>query len=179
MNALEIRVLSDDAATVAMLADLLIETVAAGGSVSFMHPLPVEPARDFWRKSLAAAARGERAVLGAWQDGVLAGTVTLLLDFPPNQPHRAEIAKLMTGRDHRGKGIATRLMRAAEEPAVEKGRTLLVLDTASEAGAAGLYERLGFTLTGAIPDFALKPHGGLTGTLIYWKRIGAGARTLS
>lgn len=172
MNVLEIRALTDDAATVAMLAALLIETVAAGGSVSFMHPLPSDAARDFWRKSLAAAARGERAVLGAWQDGVLAGTVTLLLDFPPNQPHRAEIAKLMTGGDHRGKGVATRLMHSAEELAVEKGRTLLVLDTASEEGAAGLYEKLGFTLTGEIPDFALKPHGGLTGTLIYWKRIG-------
>jgi ribosomal protein S18 acetylase RimI-like enzyme len=118
-------------------------------------------------------------VLGAWQDGVLAGTVTLLLDFPPNQPHRAEIAKLMTGRDHRGKGVASALMRAAEKMAVENGRTLLVLDTASEEGAAGFYEKLGFTLTGEIPDFALKPHGGLTGTLIYWKRIGARARTLS
>ncbi len=56
--------------------------------------------------------------------------------------------------------------------AIEKGRTLLVLDTASEEGAAGLYERLGFTLAGEIPDFALKPYGGLTGTLVYWKRIG-------
>ena len=179
MNTLEIRALTEDAATVAMLADLLIETVAAGGSVSFMHPLPAEVARDFWRKSLAAAARGERAVLGAWQGGVLAGTVTLLLDFPPNQPHRAEIAKLMTDRGYRGRGIATRLMQEAEKFAVEKGRTLLVLDTAREEGAAGLYEKLGFTLTGEIPAFALKPHGGLTGTLIYWKRIGAGARTLS
>ncbi|MDG4874706.1 GNAT family N-acetyltransferase [Mesorhizobium sp. WSM4935] len=176
MDSLEIQALSDDAATIAMLADLLIETVAAGGSVSFMHPLSAEAARDFWRKSLAAAARGERAVLGAWRGGALAGTVTLLLDFPPNQPHRAEIAKLMTGRDYRGKGVATRLMRAAEELAVETGRTLLVLDTASEEGAAGLYEKLGFTLTGEIPDFALKPHGGLTGTLIYWKRIGRDRR---
>ncbi|MDX8453970.1 GNAT family N-acetyltransferase [Mesorhizobium sp. VK9D] len=175
MNSLEIRALTGDAATTAMLADLLIETIAAGGSVSFMHPLSPEAARDFWRKSLAAAARGERAVLGAWQGEALAGTVTLLLDFPANQPHRAEIAKLMTGRDHRGKGVATRLMRAAEELAVEKDRTLLVLDTASEEGAAGLYEKLGFTLTGEIPDYALKPHGGLTGTLIYWKRIGAAA----
>lgn len=179
MNSLEIRALSGEAATIAMLSDLLIETVAAGGSVSFMHPLSVEAARDFWRQSLAAAARGERAVLGAWQGDALAGTVTLLLGFPPNQPHRAEIAKLMTGPAHRGKGVATRLMRAAEELAVERGRTLLVLDTASEEGAAGLYEKLGFTLTGEIPDFALKPHGGLTGTLIYWKRIGAEARTLS
>ncbi|TPJ55966.1 GNAT family N-acetyltransferase [Mesorhizobium sp. B2-7-1] len=179
MNSLEIRTLTDDAATAAMLSDLLIETVAAGGSVSFMHPLSPEAARDFWRRSLAAAARGERAVLGAWRGGALAGTVTLLLDFPANQPHRAEIAKLMNGRDHRGKGVATRLMRAAEELAVEKGRTLLVLDTASEEGAAGLYEKLGFTLTGEIPDFALKPHGGLTGTLIYWKRIGSAADALS
>jgi len=111
-------------------------------------------------------------VLGAWKGEVLVGTVTVLLDFPDNQPHRAEIAKLMTRVEHRGKGIARRLMRAAETLAVEKGRTLLVLDTATEEGASGLYEKLGFTLTGEIPDFALKPHGGLTGTLIYWKRIG-------
>ncbi|MDX8479540.1 GNAT family N-acetyltransferase [Mesorhizobium sp. VK24D] len=172
MDLLEIRTLSDDAKTSGMLADLLIETVAAGGSVSFMHPLSPDAAREFWRKSFVAAARGERAVLGAWNGETLVGSVTLLLDCPPNQPHRAEIAKMMTRPDHRGKGIATRLMRAAEELAVEKGRTLLVLDTASEEGAAGLYEKLGFTLTGEIPDYALKPHGGLTGTLVYWKRIG-------
>ncbi|MDG4879987.1 GNAT family N-acetyltransferase [Mesorhizobium sp. WSM4884] len=172
MNSLEIRALDDDAKTRGLLAALLIETVAAGGSVSFMHPLSPDAAHEFWRKSLDAAARGERAVLGAWDGETLVGTVTLLLDCPPNQPHRAEIAKLMTRLDRRGKGIATRLMQAAEELAVEKGRTLLVLDTASEEGAAGLYEKLGFTLTGEIPDYALKPHGGLTGTLIYWKRIG-------
>ncbi|WP_296747232.1 N-acetyltransferase [Mesorhizobium sp.] len=172
MNSLEINALGDSPATCAMLADLLIETVAAGGSVSFMHPLSPDAARDFWGQSLAAAARGERVVLGAWAGEVLVGTVTLMLDFPPNQPHRAEIAKLMTRLDHRGKGIATRLMSAAEELAVGRGKTLLALDTAREEGAAALYEKLGFTLTGEIPDFALKPRGGLTGTLIYWKRIG-------
>ncbi|WP_181183580.1 MULTISPECIES: GNAT family N-acetyltransferase [unclassified Mesorhizobium] len=176
IDALEIRPLTGDAATTAILAELLIETVAAGGSVSFMHPLSPDMAKDFWRKSLAAAARGERSVLGAWDGDVLAGTVTLLLDYPPNQPHRAEIAKLMTRLDRRGQGIATRLMRAAETLAVEKGKTLLVLDTASEEGASGLYEKLGFSLTGEIPDFALKPHGGLTGTLVYWKRIGPPGR---
>ena len=67
--------------------------------------------------------------------------------------------------------MATALMRAAERVAVEQGRTLLVLDTAVEGGAASLYERLGYTLTGVIPDYALKPHGGLTGTMIYWKRL--------
>lgn len=172
MGSMEIKVLSQAAATQEMLADMLIETVAAGGSVSFMHPLSRQLAEAFWNNALAAAARGERAVLGAWDGEVLVGTVTLLLDCPPNQPHRAEIAKLMTRVDHRGKGIATRLMRAAEDLAVERGRSLLVLDTATEEGASGLYERLGFTLAGEIPDYALKPHGGLTGTLIYWKRIG-------
>lgn len=173
MNSIEIGILTPVAPTQDMLADLLVETVAAGGSVSFMHPLAPEAAKAFWEKSLAAAARGERVVLGAWDGRVLVGTVTLLLDFPPNQPHRAEIAKLMTSVEHRGRGVGTRLMWAAERLAVEKRRSLLVLDTAAEEGASGLYEKLGFTLVGEIPDYALKPHGGLTGTLIYWKRIGS------
>jgi ribosomal protein S18 acetylase RimI-like enzyme len=156
----------------AMLSDMLIETVAHGGSVSFMHPLQPETADTFWENSLAAAARGERIVLGALDGDLLVGTVTLLLDLPPNQPHRAEIAKMMTRVSHRKRGIATALMRAAERMAIERGRTLLVLDTAVEDGASGLYERLGFNLTGVIPDYAFKPHGGLTGTKIYWKRIG-------
>ena len=80
---------------------------------------------------------------------------------------------MMTRSTHRGRGIATALMRRAEELAVQRKRTLLVLDTATDGGAAGLYEKLGFTLAGEIPDYAFKPHGGLSGTLIYWKRIGA------
>ena len=154
-----------------MLADLLVEAVASGGSVSFMHPLTPAAAEGFWRDALAAAMRGERMIFGAWDGDLLVGTVTLLLDLPPNQPHRAEIAKMMTRLSHRGRGIATALLRAAEAAAIEKGRSLLVLDTAKDEGAAGLYERQGFTLAGAIPDYALKPHGGLTPTLIYWKRI--------
>jgi ribosomal protein S18 acetylase RimI-like enzyme len=153
------------------LGEILVETVASGGSVSFMHPLPLEAALAFWQGSLAAAGRGERIVLGAFDGEELIGTVTLLLDLPPNQPHRAEIAKMMTRVSHRGRGVATALMHAAERMAVEHGRTLLVLDTAVEDGASGLYEALGFNLTGVIPDYALKPHGGLTGTMIYWKRI--------
>ncbi len=102
----------------------------------------------------------------------IVGTVTLLLDLPPNQPHRAEIAKMMTLPSFRGRGIATALMAQAETLAVERGRTLLVLDTATQDGASRLYERVGFTFAGEIPDFALKPHGGLTGTRLYWKRIG-------
>ena len=174
---MEITVLSASPRVLELLGEILVETVAAGGSVSFMHPLEPDAARAFWDASLAAAARGERVVLGAWDGEALVGTATLLLDCPPNQPHRAEIAKMMTRPGHRGRGVATTLMRAAEEIALRRGRTLLVLDTAADGGAARLYERLGFTLAGVIPDYALKPHGGLTGTMIYWKRIGPERRT--
>lgn len=173
MGELEITVLRDSATTRALLSEILIDVVANGGSVSFMHPLDAAAADAYWKDALAAADRAERVILGAWEGDVLAGTVTLLLALPPNQPHRAEVAKLMTRSSHRGRGIATALMRAVETVAVERGRTLLVLDTAVDGGAAGLYERLGFTLTGEIPDYAFKPHGGLTGTLILWKRIGS------
>ncbi|MER8809932.1 GNAT family N-acetyltransferase [Mesorhizobium australicum] len=176
MNIVEIGPLTASRETLAQLTDLLVETVAAGGSVSFMHPLASDAASAFWETSLAAAARGQRTVIGAWDGGALVGTVTLLLDCPPNQPHRAEIVKLMTSVGQRGRGIGTRLMLAAERLAAEKGRTLLVLDTATEEGASALYEKLGFTLAGEVPDYALKPHGGLTGTLIYWKRIGTASR---
>jgi ribosomal protein S18 acetylase RimI-like enzyme len=173
MSAIEIRALDACSDIRDMLSDILIETVARGGSVSFMHPLQPEAATAFWDGALAAAGRDERIILGAWDGDVLAGTVTLLLDCPPNQPHRAEIAKMMTRLSHRGRGVATALMRAAEQLAIERKRTLLVLDTATDGGAAGLYEKLGFTLAGEIPDYALKPLGGLSGTLLYWKRIGS------
>lgn len=171
MSDITIAPLSASPQICAALSRILIEVVANGGSVSFMHPLAPVAADRFWAGALAAAARGERIVLGAFDDGDLVGTVTLLLDFPPNQPHRAEIAKLMTRASHRGRGVAKALMRAAERLAIAQGRTLLVLDTATDGGASALYEGLGFTLAGEIPDFALKPHGGLTGTLIYWKRL--------
>jgi ribosomal protein S18 acetylase RimI-like enzyme len=154
------------------LSDILVEVVADGGSVSFMHPLAIEEANGFWEASLAAAARGERVVFGAFDGDNLVGTVTLLLNCPPNQPHRAEIAKMMTRPSHRGRGVATALMRAAEREAADQARTLLVLDTAVDGGASSLYERLGFTLAGVIPNYAFKPHGGLTGTMLYWKQLG-------
>jgi ribosomal protein S18 acetylase RimI-like enzyme len=175
MSGIKIAPLKASPQILAALSEILIEAVASGGSVSFMHPLARETAERFWRDSLAAADRGERIVLGAFDGERVIGTVTLLLNFPPNQPHRAEIAKMMTRISHRGRGVAKALMRVAEHLAVERGRTLLVLDTAVEDGASGLYEGLGFKLSGIIPDYALKPHGGLTGTMIYWKRPQQGA----
>ena len=172
-STIEIAPLEATPQVIAALTDILVETVAAGGSVSFMHPLAPEAAASFWAQSLAAAQAGGRVVLGAWADAELAGTVTLDLDTPPNQPHRADVAKLMTAVRWRGRGVGSALMVEAERLAVGRGRTLLTLDTAEEDGAAGLYERLGFSFAGAIPDYALKPHGGLTATRIYFKRIGA------
>lgn len=171
MSDIVLRPLGPDAATVEALAGLIVETVAGGGSVSFMHPLAMEDARTFWRESLTATAKGRRVVLGAFDGEALVGTLTLLLDCPPNQPHRAEFAKMMTRPSHRGRGVATALIAAAERFARDTGRTLIVLDTASDGGAGPLYERCGFHLAGEVPNYAMKPHGGLTGTLYYYKEL--------
>ena len=124
ISAMRIAALTNDAEVIAALSDLLIEVVAHGGSVSFMYPLARDVAEAFWKDSLARAAAGGRVVLGAWegddQSGIatLVGTVTLELTTPPNQPHRAEIAKLMTRVRRRGRGIARSLMLEAERIAV-------------------------------------------------------------
>lgn len=167
----DIRPLTATPETRAQLCDIHVGVVAGGASVSFMHPVAETDAIAFWDDALAAAARGDKVVLGAWIGDLLVGTVTLVLAFPPNQPHRGEIAKLMTRPGHTGTGIASALMAEAEGIAAANGRTLLALDTATDGGAGALYERLGYTLAGEIPDFALKPHGGLSGTLVYWKRL--------
>ena len=172
MSDIHIRPLTSEPETLALLSQMLIETVAQGGSVGFMHPVEPKDALAFWEKALAAAGRGERIVLGGFDRGALVGAVSLLLDTPPNQPHRADIAKMTTRVGHRGRGVATALLREAEASAVARGRTLLTLDTATEEGASALYEKNGFVFAGEIPDYALKPHGGLTGTRIYWKSIG-------
>jgi ribosomal protein S18 acetylase RimI-like enzyme len=171
MSEISIAPLGASPATIAALSDLMVEAVANGASVHFMHPLQQAAAEGFWENSLAAAARDERIVLGAFDGNDLVATVTLLLDVPPNQPHRAEIGKLMTRVSHRSRGIAKALMQAAEAMAIERARTLLVLDTAAEDGASKFYEGLGFTLAGIIPDYALKPRGGLNACMIYWKRL--------
>jgi len=171
MSDIEIKPVSPSPDIRASLSEMLIEAVSHGGSVSFMHPLSPELANSFWEKSMAASARGERIILGAFDGDQLVGTVTLVLDLAPNQPHRAEMVKMMTRISHRGRGVAKALLLAAERMAIAHGRWLLVLDTAADEGASGLYERVGFTLSGIIPDYAYKPHGGLTGTMFYWKRL--------
>lgn len=156
------------AAAVPRLAEILRETVSAGGSVHFMDPVPEGGAEAYWA---GAVADPGRIVLGAFVDRRLEGTVTLYLDTPPNQPFRGEIWKLMVAPAARGQGLARALMIEAERLAVDHGRTLLNLDTATEGGASELYESLGWIRAGVIPDYAYKPQGGLVGTAIYWKRL--------
>lgn len=171
-SVITIAVLKKEPKVVAALAELLIDTVANGGNISFIHPVPPALAHSFWEDSLAAAQRGERVIFGAYDGDSLIGTTTLLYMWMPNQPHRAEIAKMMTSVQYRGQGIARALLQAAEQTAIESGRTLLTLDTAAEDGGAQFYERLGFARAGMIPGYALKPLGGFTGTIFYYKRIG-------
>ncbi|MGU3575414.1 N-acetyltransferase family protein [Brucellaceae bacterium C25G] len=153
------------------LAILLSKTVEAGGSVSFMHPLSHEKATAFWQAALDDMDQGGRIILGAFDDDRLMATVSLVLQFSENQPHRAEIAKLMTNPDYRGRGLARELMLTAENLARQNDKTLLVLDTAEDGGASPLYEKLGYTKSGSIPDYALKPHGGLSATVLFWKKL--------
>jgi GNAT superfamily N-acetyltransferase len=152
------------------LADVLLDCVEGGASVSFMLPMARETAVGFWRKVADGVARGERTLIVAEDEGGIAGTVQLIADMPENQPHRADVAKLLVHRRARGAGIGARLMAAVEDAAREQGRRVLVLDTAS--GTAGrLYERLGWQRVGVVPDYALMPDGALCATTFFYKHI--------
>lgn len=149
---------------------MLLDCVEGGASVGFMHPFERSRAEEFWRAALDSASRGERVVLIAEDDGdgAVVGTVQLILTAPENQPHRGEIAKMLVHRRARKRGVANALMHVAEAAAMEAGKTLLVLDTASD-DAERLYERRGWQRVGVIPGYALWPDGGLVDTTIYYK----------
>ena len=159
-----------DDAQIDELADVLIDCVEGGASVSFMHPLRRDRAVAFWRRVAQGAAAGERALLVAEDAHGVCGTVQLVLEQPENQPHRAELSKMLVHRRARRHGLGAALMRAAEDTARACGKTLLVLDTAS-ADAERLYERMGWERVGVIPGYALLPHGGLCGTTVYYRNI--------
>ena len=152
------------------LADVLIDCVDGGASVSFMHPLAPAKALAFWQKVADAATRGERGLLVAEDESGIVGTVHLVLDQPENQPHRADLSKMLVHRRARRRGVGDALMQAAEQLARDCGKSLLVLDTAS-ADAERLYVRNGWQLGGTVPGFALLPHGGLCATTFFYKQI--------
>jgi len=163
---------SEAAACVEALAELLIDCVEGGASVSFMLPLPREKAVAFWRGVADGVARGERVLLIAEDlEGRLVGTVQLITSLPENQPHRGDIAKMLVHRKARRRGIAQRLMAALDEVAREEGKTVLVLDTVTGGDAERLYERAGWHRVGVVPKFALMPNGDFCGTTFFYKHL--------
>src|SRR5262249_13878764 len=150
---------------------LLMDCVEGDASVSFMHPLTRDRAVDFWRRVAQGVSTGERALLVAEDSHGICGTVQLVLEQPENQPHRADLAKMLVHRRARRLGLGAALMRAAEATARECGKTLLVLDAVTDGDAARLYERLGWVRVGDIPGYALMPRGGLCGTTYYYREL--------
>jgi GNAT superfamily N-acetyltransferase len=150
------------------LAELLIDCVDAGASVSFMHPLPLPKAMDFWRAVADAVTENKRALLVAENAAGVVGTVQLILDQPENQPHRADLSKMLVHRRARRQGLGAALLEAAEDVARDCKKSLLVLDTAS-GEAERLYARLGWQRCGVIPGYALLPHGGFCDTTYFYR----------
>jgi GNAT superfamily N-acetyltransferase len=165
------RLTSVDAATIEALADVLIDCVQGGASVSFMSPLSRERAVSFWRNVAAGVAAGERAVLVAEDGDGVCGTVQLILDLPENQPHRADLVKMLVHRRARRQGLGAALMRAAEGLARDCGRTLLVLDAVTGGDAERLYDRLGWVRVGVVPHFALMPDGRPCSTTYFYRDL--------
>jgi GNAT superfamily N-acetyltransferase len=162
----------DAAACVDGLADLLIDCVEGGASVSFMWPLPRERALAFWRGVAGGVTRGERVLLVAEDAaGRILGTVQLITGLPDNQPHRADVAKMLVHRSARRLGLATRLMRRLDDEARAERKTVLVLDTVTGGDAQRLYQREGWQHAGDVPKYALMPDGSFCGTSFYYKHL--------
>lgn len=160
-------------ARVDALADLFVECVDAGASLSFLPPLAPEKARAFWREVADGVGAGDRTLLVAEDPatGEVLGTVQVLFAWQENQPHRGEVAKMLVRPAARRRGIGEALMRAAEAAARAAGRTLLTLDTYTGSDAERLYTRLGWTRVGEIPQYAVDASGALGATTIFYKRV--------
>jgi GNAT superfamily N-acetyltransferase len=155
------------------LSDVLIDCVEGGASVSFMWPMTRAKAEAFWSRVAASAARGERIVIVAELEGEIVGTAQVVWAEPENQPHRADVAKMLVHRRARRHGVGVALLVAAEAAARDAGKTLLVLDTVTGTDAYRLYLRQGWQRCGEIPDYALWPDGRLCPTTVFYKQIGA------
>lgn len=165
------RLHSVDDAQIEELADVLIDCVDGGAGVSFVHPLAPAKAQAFWRRIAAGVEAGECALLVAEDDTGIVGTVQLELEQPENQPHRADLSKMLVHRRARRRGLGAALLEAAEETARECGRTLLVLDTNAGGDAERLYARLGWVRVGTIPGYSVQPRGGLCATTLFYKEL--------
>jgi GNAT superfamily N-acetyltransferase len=158
-------------AAISDLCDVLVDCVDGGASVGFMQPFKREDAEPYWQAVAESAATGATLLFVAEIEGSVLGTVQIGAAQMPNQPHRADLKKLLVHRAARGKGLARLLMRAAEEESARRGKTILVLDTATGSDAEAIYPRLGWERVGVIPDYALWPEGGLCASTFFYKRI--------
>jgi ribosomal protein S18 acetylase RimI-like enzyme len=165
------RVHSADDALLAGLCELLIDCVEGGASVSFMYPLSRADALAFWQRVAHGVVTHDRVLIVAEDAQGVCGCVQLHFDLPENQPHRADLSKMLVHRRARRQGLGAALMKAAETAARECGKTLLVLDAVTGGDAARLYERLGWMRVGDIPNYALYPRGGLCSTTIYYRDL--------
>jgi predicted N-acetyltransferase YhbS len=165
------RLHAPDDADILGLAEVLVDCVVGDASVGFMHPLSQDRALEFWRSVAEGARKGERALLVAEDDQGIVGTVQLVLAQPDNQPHRADLAKMLVHRRARRRGLGAALVCAAEQTARECGKSLLVLDAVTGGDAARMYARLGWIEVGPIPDYALMPRGGLCSTTYFYREL--------
>jgi GNAT superfamily N-acetyltransferase len=172
-NAIEIRRLDGTQAREQLdaLAAVLHDCVAGGASVNYLEPFSHDDARRAFDGFVADVEHGRRVLLAAFAGAELVGTVQVILPVQPNQPHRADIGKLLVHRSARGHGVAQLLMERAEVEARVEGRTLLVLDTVTGSTADRLYRRLGWNELGVVPDYALYPDGRFCDATFFWKRI--------
>jgi GNAT superfamily N-acetyltransferase len=158
-------------AAIPELCEVLTDCVNGGASVGFMQPYTNADAEPYWQDVVDAVASGTTLLLVAELDGRSVGTVQVGAAQMPNQPHRGDLKKLLVHRSARGKGLARLLMDAAEREAAARGKTILVLDTATGSDAEAIYPRLGWERVGVIPDYALWPEGGFCATTFFYKRV--------
>ncbi|KGD86602.1 GNAT family N-acetyltransferase [Rhizobium sp. YS-1r] len=159
-------------AAIADLCEVLSDCVNGGASVGFMLPYEPEDAVGYWNEIADAVEKGGIILAVAEVDGKIVGTVQVGLASKPNQPHRGDLMKLLVHRSARGLGLSRRLMEVVEAEAARRGRTLLVLDTATGSDAEKIYPRFGWSQVGVIPDYAMWPEGGFCGTTLFYKRVG-------
>jgi ribosomal protein S18 acetylase RimI-like enzyme len=171
VNGIDVLDAAAASSAIPRLSVILIACVAEGAGVSFLPPLAPDVAREFWQAIARDVAAGQKVLLAGWTDGVLTGTVTLALASPQNQPHRADVAKLLVHPEGRRHGLARALMQRLEREAARSGRTLLTLDTRMGDRAERLYRSMGWVELGRIPGYALTKDGSYDETLFMWKRI--------
>ncbi len=169
-----IRILTADQARAAIpdLSETLSDCINGGASLGFMLPYEPKDGAGYWNEIADAVEKGGVILAVAEVEGRVVGTVQVGLASKPNQPHRGDLMKLLVHRSARGLGLSRKLMDAVEAEAARRGRTLLVLDTATGSDAEKIYPRLGWERVGVIPDYALWPQGGFCDTTLFYKRIG-------